>query len=161
MDTAAIWDLAQGSLYMIIVFGVFLVYSIAMGRQSITNLILGLYFALLISIEFPYYGLIQGGTSDKHIESILMVVVFVVFTVISTILFARLMPREYSEKKFESFWQKLLLTAGATILVMSFSFHALPVTDLITPGSQIQYLFGADNSFFYWLLAPIVILFLT
>lgn len=153
--------LAQGSLYMIIVYGLFLLYAIAQGRQSITNVILGLYFALLISIEFPFYKVIESDGDGTQMASILMVVVFVVFAVIMTILFARLMPREYSEKKFESLWQKMLLAVGATILVMSFSFHALPVTDLITPGSQIQYLFGSNSSFFYWLITPIVILFIT
>ena len=45
------------------------------------------------------------------------------------------------------------LAVSATALVMAFSYHALPVTELITPGSPIAYLFGSESSFFWWLLA--------
>lgn len=161
MDMAGIIGMLQESLFMVLVFACFLVYAVSAGRQSITNIILGLYFALLISLEFPYYDLILGTTSNQKTESILMLIVFGLFTLCATILFARLMPKEYSEKKFEGFWKKILLAAAATVLVMSFSYHALPVTDIITPGSPIQYLFGSEQAFFYWLIVPFIILFLT
>ncbi len=161
MDTAILMTFLQESLFMVVVLGGFLFYAIIQGRQAITNLILGLYFALLFSIEFPYYEILLGGASSERTQSLLMVGVFTFFALIATILFARLMPREYSEKKFESLWQKILLSVGATVLVMSFSYHALPITEFITPGSPIQYLFGSEESFFMWLTAPILILFFT
>jgi hypothetical protein len=161
MDTAALATAVQEYLFLILVFVCFLVYAVSAGRQSITNIILGLYFALLISIEFPFYDVILGTTSNEKTESILMLIVFGAFTIGATVLFARLMPREYSEGKFEGFWKKILLAGGATVLVMAFSYHALPVTDLITPGTPIQHLFSSEGSFFYWLIAPIIILFLT
>jgi high-affinity Fe2+/Pb2+ permease len=161
MDTTSIVSFLQESLFMVLVFIGFLAFAISAGRQSITNVILGLYFALLISIEFPYYDLILGAASSKKMESIVMLIVFAVFALGATILFARLMPREYSEGKFEGFWKKILLACAATILVMAFSYHALPVTEIITPGSPIQYLFGSESSFFWWLLAPLTILFIT
>ena len=158
MDTASLISMLNESLFMVIVFVGFLVYGITAGRQSITNVILALYFALLISIEFPYYSMLSGGGSEKT-ESVVMLIVFSVFTIGATILFARLMPREYAEGKFEALSKKILLSCAATVLVMAFSYHALPVTEIITPGSPIQYLFGSESSFFYWLLAPIVVLF--
>jgi high-affinity Fe2+/Pb2+ permease len=160
MDTAGIISLLQESLFMVLVFVGFLAFAISAGRQSITNVILGLYFALLISIEFPYYEMILGSASSEKMKSIVMLIVFGIFTLGATILFARLMPREYSEGKFEGFWKKILLACAATVLVMAFSYHALPVTDIITPGSPIQYLFGSKSSFFWWLLAPLGILFI-
>jgi len=161
MDTQSFIAILQESLFMVIVFVSFLIYAISAGRQSITNVILGLYFALLISLEFPYYDMILGSTSSTKTESVLMVIVFAIFTIGSTILFARLMPREYGEGKFEGFWKKLLLSIAGTVLIMAFSYHALPVTEIITPGSPIQYLFGSTQSFFYWLLFPLVVLFIT
>jgi len=160
MDTAAIISVLQESIFMIVVFVIFLIYTLKHGRQSITNLILGLYFALLISIQFPYYESLLGATSSPKAEAILLIVVFSAFTIISAMLFGRLMPREYDEGSFEGFWRKMLLAAAATAMVMSFSYHVLPVTELITPGSPIQYLFGSAQSFFWWLFAPILILFL-
>lgn len=161
MDFTGLISILQESLFMVLVFVGFWIYAISAGRQSITNVILGLYFALLISIEFPYYDVITGNTDNTKTESIVMLIVFMLFTLCATILFARLMPREYSEGKFEGFGKKLLLACGATVLVMSFSYHALPVTEIITPGSPIQYLFGSESSFFYWLLVPLVVLFLS
>lgn len=160
MDIAGITGILQESLFMVLTFVCFLIYAISTGRQSITNIILGLYFALLISIEFPFYDQILGTTSNEKTESILMLIVFGLFTLCATILFSRLMPREYSEKKFEGLWKKILLSCAATVLVMSFSYHALPVTDIITPGSPIQFLFGSEGAFFYWLMAPIIVLFI-
>lgn len=161
MDFAVLTTFIQESLFMVLVFVCFLAYTISVGRQAITNIILGLYFALLISLEFPYYEEILGTSVNEKTQSILMLLVFAAFTTGATILFARLMPREYREKKLEGFWKKVLLAGAATVLVMAFSYHALPVTEFITPGSPIQYLFGGEGSFFWWLLAPIIILFIT
>ena len=161
MDTATILGFLHESIYMIVVFTVFLFFALKKGRQTVTNIILGLYLALLISIQFPFYDTILGSASNPKSESILMLIVFASFTFAGYLLFGRILPREYDEASFEGFGRKLLLAAAGTVLVMAFSYHALPVTDLITPGSPIQYLFGSESSFFYWLIAPIVILFIT
>ena len=161
MDTASILGFLYESIYMIAVFGVFLFFALRKGRQTVTNIILGLYLALLISIQFPFYDLILGSASNPKTESILMLIVFTAFTFVATLLFHRILPREYDEGALEGFGRKLLLAIGGTVLVMAYSYHALPVTELITPGSPIQYLFGSADSFFYWLIAPIIILFLT
>ena len=160
METDIIISFLRECLYLLVVFGLFMIYAIKFGRQTITNLILGLYLALLISLEFPYYDFILGNTSSEKSQSILMIFVFLIFTVAATKLFSRILPREYSEGSFEGFGKKLALAISATVLVMIFSYHVLPVTDLITPGSPINYLFGSEQSFFWWLMAPLAILFL-
>ncbi len=161
MDTGVLVAFFQESIFMVVTFIGFLLYTIAVGRQSVINLIMGLYFALLISIEFPYYGMVFSESTSKQVEAVGMLIIFIIFTIISTILFSRLMPREWLEGKFEAFWKKILLALAGTVLVMAFSYHALPVTEIITPGSPIQYLFGSESSFFWWLLAPFIILFVT
>ena len=160
MDTAVILTFLQESLYLILVFCGFLVYALAKGKQSLINVIMGLYLGLLLSIEFPYYDFILGGTTSPKTESVIMILIFVIFTVISTILFQRLMPREFDETAFEGFGKKALFALAATILVMAFSFHVLPVTEFLTPGTPIQYLFASESSFFWWLIAPLAALFL-
>jgi len=161
MDTTTILSFLNESLFMIIVFTIFMFLALKKGRQTVTNVILGLYLALLISIEFPYYDAILGSASSAKSESILMLIVFATFTFLATVLFHRILPREYDETSFEGFGKKFLLAAAGTVLVMAYSYHALPVTDLITPGSPINYLFASSQSFFYWLIAPIIILYVT
>jgi hypothetical protein len=156
MNTGDILLYIQEFAYLLGVFGFCLTYSIVRGRQHLTNLIIGLYFALLISLEFPYYDMFLGKGEDDAVGK---VIIFAVFSLISTMLITRLMPREYQEKKFESFGKKLLLASAGTILVMVYSFHVLPVTDFVTPGTPIQSLFAPAEYFFWWLLAPLVVLY--
>jgi hypothetical protein len=70
------------------------------------------------------------------------------------------MPEEYREKKFESFFKKICLALGGTILVMIFSFHVLPLTEILNPSTPIQAIFGASQYFFWWLLVPLIVLYL-
>ncbi len=159
MDAFNIFLTIQEFALFLGVFGFFIIYSIFRGRQHLINLIVGLYFALLISLEFPYYEMVLGG---KPGEGTLLgtLVIFSFFAILSTILMTRLMPEEYREKKFESFFKKLLLSLAGTVLVMIFSFHVLPLTEILNPSTPIQALFGAPEYFFWWLLAPLVILYI-
>ncbi len=160
MDTATIISFLKECLFLIVIFSGFLFYAVKFGRQSITNLILGLYFALLISVEFPYYEVLLNNTDSQKSKAILMILVFATFTFLSTKLFSRILPREYDENLFEGFWKKFLLATAGTVLIMIYSYHVLPVTDIITPGSPINYLFGSEQSFFWWLMLPFILLFL-
>ncbi|MEM9336302.1 MAG: hypothetical protein AAGA35_00400 [Patescibacteria group bacterium] len=158
MDLGFFTTVLSESMYLILVFLFFFFYATFKGRQALIDLIFGLYLALLISIEFPYYEAIFGGGAGS--ESLIRLVLFAVFTILATLLFHRIMPDEFEEKKLESLGKKILLAASATILVMIFSFHVLPVTEFITPGSPLNTLFGNAEYFFWWLIAPLVLLYL-
>jgi len=157
MDGATIIGLLQESFFVIAVFLGFLTYAIIRGRHSLINLIVGLYFALLISLEFPYYDALLNGASAQS-EAMLRIVVFGVFTVISTVILGRLLHQGEWDRGFGGLHRKIVYALAATVLVLTYSFHALPVTELIDPG-PIQALFAAESSFFFWLFIPIVILF--
>lgn len=160
MNADSVIGIIQESLYLILVFGAFIMYAVVRGKQSLINLILGLYFALLISLEFPYYDtILKNAGSNKFSDSVVMIVVFLLFTIAATFFFSRLMPRDFDDSAFSEFPKKLLFALFASILVMAYSYHVLPVTDIITPGSPIQTLFGSSSSFFWWLLVPMVGLF--
>src|SRR5688500_13602974 len=108
----------QESLYWIIAFSVFLGYAMVRGKQSLINLILGLYLALLISLKFPYYDTILGGTqAASSTDSIIMIALFAVFTFAGTFMFSRLIPRDYEDAGFRAFPKKILFAALASILV--------------------------------------------
>ena len=160
MDTDTILSTLKELAYLLGVFGFFLVYATVRGRQAVINLVVGLYFALLISLEFPYYDTLLASAGSAHSVAIGKILIFAVFTVLATLLIKRLMPDEYRETKFESFHKKLLLAAAGTILIMVYSFHVLPVTEFLTPGTPIQALFAPTEYFFWWLLAPFILLFL-
>lgn len=160
MDTSFFVNFISEIAYFLIVFGFLLGFAIFKGRQAIINLIFALYLALLISVEFPFYSQVLGTLSTAVSISVAKLVIFIVFTVLATILCFRIMPDEFRERKLESFSKKFTLTLCATALVMVFSFHVLPVTEFLTPGTPIQSLFAPAEYFFWWLLLPLVALFL-
>jgi len=160
MDTSYLFGILQELLFLFIVFGFFLGYAIFRGRQAIINVITGLYLALLISLEFPYYDIFLSQATTAHSQSIGKLLLFAVFTLLATILVTRIMPDEFREKKFESLFKKVLLATAGTVLIMVFSFHVLPVTEFLTPGTPIQSLFAPAQYFFWWLLVPFIVLYL-
>lgn len=160
MDTDVIFSTLKELVYLFSVFGFFLFYTLVRGRQATINIIIGLYFALLVSLEFPYYETFLAGAGGSHSEAAGKLILFAVFTILTTVLMSRLMPAEYKEKKFESFGKKILLTTAGTILIMVFSFHVLPITEFLTPGTPIQSLFAPSEYFFWWLMLPLVFLYL-
>jgi hypothetical protein len=160
MDTTYLLSLLQELVYLFCVFGFFLMWAIIRGRQSLINIIFGLYLALLISLEFPYYDTFLPNGASEHTIAVGKMVLFAIFTTIATILVARVMPDAYREKKFESFLKKLLLALAGTILIMVYSFHVLPVTEFVTPGTPIASLFAPKEWFFWWLLLPMIFLYL-
>lgn len=159
MSAEHLVDFLYELMYLLIVLGVFLGISIMKGKQMVINLILSLYLGLLLSLQFPYFDQIFTDSSPQTI-SIAKIATFVVFTLLSYLLFSRLMPRAYDEKAFEGFKLKFLFALGGTILVMAYSYNALPITEFITPGSPIQALFAPPEYFFWWMLAPLGLLFL-
>jgi hypothetical protein len=158
MDSTTAIHFLSESAYLLIVLGVFLAVAIFGGRQTLINHICGLYLALLITIQFPYFNIILKELTNSSAVAIAKLGFFLVITILCTLLFKRIMPDEYREGKFESFGKKVLLAIGATILVMSFSFNVLPVTEFLSPGTPIQSLFGPKEYFFWWLILPLVIL---
>jgi len=159
MDWGFVLDFMFEISYLLAVFLLFMLWTTFKGRQATINVIFGLYLALLILIEFPYTSYLTENLGNSLAQSFGKLVLFAAFTVLATWLFARIMPDEFKEKKFESFGKKLLLAGAASTLVMAFSFHVLPVTEFLTPGTPLQTAFGSESSFFWWLLLPLIILF--
>ena len=146
--------------YFIAVFVLFFLLALLKGRQALMNVIIGLYFALLISLKFPSYDFLFGGLTTTQSVAAGQLGFFALVTLLTTALCFRIMPDEFKEKRFESLGRKLLLTFGATTLVMLFSFDVLPVTEFLTPGTPIQSLFAPEVYYFWWLLVPLVILYI-
>ena len=158
MDTEALIDLLQESLYLVIVLVAFFSYASWRGGQALTNLILGLYLSLLISSNFPYYHLLPGADGVSGGEAASMIIVFIIFTILATCLFSELMPEGDDDGFFSGFGKNIGLSLLATILVMAYSFHVLPVTALIDTGTPIQTMFATPDFFFFWLLLPLPVL---
>jgi len=159
VDWILIIDFLVETGYLLLVFSVLFLFTISKGRQAIINLIMGLYIALLISIEFPYYETLLGSVENGQLIAAGKLVFFATLTTLATILFFRIMPEEFRESRLESFGKKILLSGAATVLIMIFSFQVLPVTEFLTPGTPLQWLFASETFYFWWLLLPLIIIY--
>lgn len=160
MDLGYVLNFMYEIAYFLAVFLLFAVFAIFKGRQAIINLIVGLYLALLISLQFPGYEQLFGDLGSSQATAAAKLGLFAFITLFTTALCYRIMPDEFRENRFESVGRKLILALAATVLVMAFSFQVLPVTEFLTPGSPLQLLFSPDVFYFWWLLTPLVILYL-
>lgn len=160
MDFGFVLDFMYETAYFLAVFMLFMLLATFKGRQAMINIIFGLYLALLILIQFPYTDYLTENLGGSVAQSVGKLVLFSIFTILATWLYAHVMPDEFREKKFESFFKKVLLAGSASVLVMVFSFQVLPVTEFLTPGTPLQTLFAPEGLFFWWLMVPLVILFL-
>jgi len=144
---------------MLIVFSVFFTLALWRGRYFLVNLVLSLYIAFLLLLTFPYFDFLLR-ENEPTSNAVIKIVIFVIITILVSILFRRHIPGDDYEKLFSGLWKKILLASLATILVMIFSYNALPVTELIQPGTPIQSLFAPEEYFFWWLILPLAFLFI-
>ncbi len=159
MDYGIIIDYLQSALLPILIFIALLFYTMIRGRRSITSLILGLYFALLVTLEFPYHDVVDTWLGAFISKNTAAMIVFALFTAIAAVLMDRLLFYRIDESAFQAFPKKITLALLGTILIMAFSFHVLPVTDFINPGAPASQLFGPQEYFFWWLIIPLIGLF--
>lgn len=160
MDIGHIVTLLQESLVFILVFLALLGYAMVRGRRALVSLILGLYLALLVSLTFPFQEELASFAGDnEQTHTFLLIGIFVLAAALGTLLFEKLLYQDYFESAFESFPKKLLLAFLASALVMSYSYHVLPLTNFFDPGAPASMLFGPAEYFFWWLIIPLVGLF--
>jgi hypothetical protein len=145
--------------YFVVVFGIVLFIGMVRGYRPLYELILGLYLALLLYFHFPNLDKILEHFSGA-VLAIFQLSLFILITFFTTALCDKILPDYRKEGKFDKMGKKLLLTLGATILILVFSFQVLPISQFVATGTPLQALFGAESSFFWWLLVPFVILYI-
>jgi len=160
MDLNTVFHYLAEFAYILIIFGTCLIWAIFAGRQSLINLICGVYLSSLLIINFVHFEMLTNGLEKPLVVAGVKIVVFIILVLLITKLFKKLMPREYLENKFESFGKKVLLATLATILLTAVSLTIIPVTDFITPNTFLLNYFADSNLFFWWLLLPLILLFL-
>jgi phage-related holin len=143
----------------LVIFIALLIYSVIRGQRALTSVLLSLYISLLVSLEFPYYDVVASKLTFMSGEAVRMLL-FGVFTALGTILMEKILSRLLDETAFEGITKKAILAVLVTILLLSYSYHVLPLTKLIDPGSQMSALFGPKEYFFWWLTIPLIGLFI-
>ena len=159
MDWIVILHFLSEIAYLLIAFGLVFTLSAIRGYQAVINLILGLYLSLLLYFKLPTYLGHFFADLEGVTLAIAQLLLFAFITYLTTTLCNRLLPDRMRGGYFEHFGKKLVLSLAATILIMSFSFQVLPVSEIISTGTPLQTLFTPEAHFFWWLLVPLVVLY--
>ncbi|MCB9819062.1 hypothetical protein H6788_02670 [Candidatus Nomurabacteria bacterium] len=160
MEFADVLSFVQGWILLLASFGIALGIAMFKGRQGLINVMMGMYFGLFLHSFFPFTNtLIEKAGSDKS-EAMMSVAIFVTLSILGTILFSRLMPREYLEGTFESLGKKIFLAVAAMVLVMTLCLHYLPVGEIINIGTPIPEFLLTEKLGFLWLVIPLAVMFL-
>lgn len=159
MELDLIVSVLHGWFFLIVVFLCGLGIAIAKGRQTLINLMMGMYLALFLYANFPYLDLLTSKVAGETAQAAVSLLVFIAFSIFGLLLFSRLMPREYLESAFESIGTKVILSLLFTLLVLTLSTHFLPVSSLIATGTPLPEFFLQEKFAFLWLVLPLFALF--
>lgn len=144
-----------------VVFVALIFYNIRYGKGRSIALILSLYVALLLFTRFPFLAEIISEGGDATTLLLQKAGVFIGFVILAHIILRRLVFAEFPMDKFKRFLQSSLLALAALALLLAFSYHVLPVTDVVAFSDPVRTLFADSQFFFWWLVGPLVLLFFT
>ena len=157
MDWQLLLTVLHESIFVLVVFGSFLILGLWKGRYTLVTIIFSLYLAVLLINEFPYLDKIIALSPFE--SAVTQTVFFIILTLVSFFLFRRHIPGDDHEKTFENFPVKALLAIAATIVIMAFTYNVLPLAEFFDSNTPLEKLFANENYFFWWLLLPLIVLF--
>jgi hypothetical protein len=153
------FDLSVATLVTILTTIVLLAFALRLGKDRAIALIIALYVGLLAFLNFPYLEqliLFEGSDAERALSNGL---VFLGFAAIAFVIMERIVWAEYPRRGGGRFFEALLLALSATILLLSFAYHVLPIAAFYDFEPQIDLLFEPSKYFFWWLVAPLAVVF--
>lgn len=149
------WDLIV--IFAFVAFGFF--YGISSGKSKLVSLIFSLYVSGFLFEHFDYFDKLTGKETVSQ-TFFLRISIFLAMVIILNILFIKVL-RFHSESGEKKWWQVLMLSFLASGLLFSSLFQMFPFKEIFTFSPIVQNLFASDRVFFWWLILPLVALFLT
>ncbi len=134
-------------------------YALYFGKNRIVSLILALYGAITLYTAFPYQNSVLIFRNSPGQVVVSKLVVFIVFTAILHLLFNRIVSIEYGFGRFRKPTEVALLSLSALVLMLVVVYQIIPIENFYNFSSIADGIFMAKQSLFWWLLAPIAVLF--
>ena len=133
----------------IVVTAVVLVFALYFGRDRIAPLIAALYAALALYQSFPFMSQVSGAYMQIGLYLVLAALLFIAFSGLSYFMAVR----------SGSFLAEVIMAALIAGFLLAISIHILPVQQVYTFTNATKELFASNESFFWWLVAPLAGLF--
>ena len=130
----------------IIVAAVVAVFAFYTGRSRIVSLLAGIYAAIPLYVAFPY--------TDILTTPLMHILLFAVLVAAGMIAFSGLSA--FVAEGGVGFFNIAILSGVTAGVLIAVSIHILPVEQIYSISAPTKALFASSESFFLWLLAPLV-----
>jgi len=156
---------ATTSIELMLFGGIFLlllVFGLTYGKYRLSTLIISLYVGLALFLLFPYIGYISwnpGLLFNKitvlPVALFLLLILFVYFMIVSVI------DCDFSRSKIKRWFEAGVLSLSITIILTASIYHIGISENVAVSQSLLDSLFLPAQYLFWWLLIPLVGLFIT
>ena len=143
-------------------FALFLLLAWWLGVGRFTALLLGIYIAVPLYLNFPYVSqfMPESLATSPRGTFYSYAAVFAAFALLSFIILRRYVLTGRGDVMLPGAVEYLALAATATGLTLAVGYRLLPLELLYDFGPGIDRLFATPSYFFWWLLAPLAAVFL-
>ena len=142
---------------LVVLFIIFLAYTLFFGRKMMISLILAFYPATLLYKTFPFIQKLLVVSGDKFLI-INKIVIFLVFLVPLFIIISRYISSESSYTGSSHIIRTVGLAIVGVILILLFSYSTVSLDPIYNFSSSIDILFSTTDRVFWWHLAPLLVL---
>lgn len=155
---------AATSVELALLLGIFLmvlVFGFTYGKYRLAALIISAYTALALFLLFPYVDLIPWSPGLLFGKlSILPTVVFLIF--VGLVYFALLpfIDAEYSRRQMRKWLEAGVLSLSVVVIFTASIYYAGITQNATAPQSLLDFLFLPPQYLFWWLLVPLIGLFI-
>ncbi len=143
-------------LFLAILFVIFFVYAIYLGRSRMISLILSFYPATLLYKTFPFIDKITASTGNTLL--LVKFGIFLVFLIPINLIIGRYMFSELIHVRSSNIIQTIGLSIVMVIMIIMFSYNTINFDSLHNFSPMMDAIFAGSDRVFWWNLAPIVLL---
>ena len=143
---------------LLVLFIIFFVYALYLGKNQIISLILAFYPAQLFYEHFPFLNslLVLKGESMLLLNKI---IIFLLFLIPLTILIGRYVFKDSGYGTMH-YARMAGYSVAVVILILIFSFSVVSLDGIHNFSPSIDVLFNTKEHLFFWTLAPLGLLFI-
>lgn len=144
-------------LSIVVLFVVLFLIVLSRGGKFFITLILSFYPALMLYIYFPYTGQVIATGGDPLTEFIIRIAVFAIFLVISFLAIKYFVRKHINATGGKKVVQGITLSLSALTLILSLVVVIIPLREIYS-FSPLLTNFVSEETVFFWLLAPVIIM---
>ncbi len=151
MELETVLKFAYDFAFFLSLFAVALAWCLFIGRQSLINVLVGSFVALIFFLQFPFQDRLLQVADSTLIKSLLTVVLYILFVLICTYIIRKVMPLEFYEGKFENMGKKVFLASSITLLYSVLCFSILPVLSIVAIETPLRSLLTEGYLDYYFM----------